>query len=575
MPEIKTDVWGQVDAMEEALRYYGIAQGRVPDSPTSPSGLSTLPSMTLGHQGMPVPQRKAVPKADQVPKVATVSKPDASLKTDTPSKTNKQPKIDSWLKANDPPKLDLVTEPLPAPRKQRSGTISKFVEEGLSSRSNVPARKPVGLESPGSSMSSRNQSPNGSLQKIYRTEDGKFDMASVKSGKESVTSSSSSSRPRAKRADSASSNTSGRSRSGSFSQFARRMSNSFKDVVGIVKMDKHERLGYVRDKHVAGERMRRESDLRPGSPSTLASDRASIRSKQANQGEESQAPIKPRPANLTKGEMIGLELSKAVDPLRPKARKNTNDSDMSFGMTDIAPPGMMNECSSCSQPTWDYLVKGLCKECHALEAKIAKEKGKYEVEAWFTDPFQHPQGRSTWPDVGTPEHGYMKLTSRKKLMRIRQTIYEDPGNPFTDEVDNESVASGSWRQKPLPPPPEFEDGPDEAFWRSGTAGNMSRASEAVTSAPWPLQRPETMTVGMPTRGIDSMDKRAHRRSKSVSASPPTPTEDEYIAPRRIWRKGSVPGNELPFEVTMDRGDARDTRFYGFYDDIMRDYDRRR
>ena len=169
----------------------------------------------------------------------------------------------------------------------------------------------------------------------------------------------------------------------------------------------------------------------------------------------------------------------------------------------------------------------------------------------------------------------MKLTNQRKLMRIRQTIYEDPGNPFTDEVDDGSVALEPWRQKPLPPPPESEDGPDDAFWRSENAGNKPHALDSSSTAPWPLQRSETMKVDMPIRGVDQTDKRAHRRSRSVGLSPPSPTEDEYVAPRRFWRKRSVPEDELPFEVTMDRGGARDTRFYGFYDDIIQDYDRRR
>jgi Zn finger protein HypA/HybF involved in hydrogenase expression len=76
---------------------------------------------------------------------------------------------------------------------------------------------------------------------------------------------------------------------------------------------------------------------------------------------------------LSKGEKFAMSVSKAADPLKPR-RKGTQDSDMSFGMTDLAPPGAMQECESCSKPTEEYLINGLCKQCHELHVKVAKAK---------------------------------------------------------------------------------------------------------------------------------------------------------------------------------------------------------
>lgn len=122
----------------------------------------------------------------------------------------------------------------------------------------------------------------------------------------------------------------------------------------------------------------------------------------------------------------------------------------------------------------------------------------------------------------------MKLADKRKLVRIRQTIYEDPGNPFSDEVKADPVTTPV-ADKPLPPDPPYLDHP----WFS---------------------------------------KSNHRRSKSVSMSLPSPNceSGEYMPPRLYWkRQSSLPS--VPQIREEDRVEVRDTRFYGFYDDVMSDY----
>lgn len=130
-------------------------------------------------------------------------------------------------------------------------------------------------------------------------------------------------------------------------------------------MDRHDRMDYVR-----GTARSRDS-----SPSRVDSARVDSRVC-ASPGLAPQLPTpsKALPGNLSKGEKIAMSVSKAADPLKPKKRKGTQDSDMSFGMTDLAPPGAMQACESCSRPTEGYLINGLCKQCHELHQKVAKAK---------------------------------------------------------------------------------------------------------------------------------------------------------------------------------------------------------
>jgi hypothetical protein len=149
-------------------------------------------------------------------------------------------------------------------------------------------------------------------------------------------------------------------RKSSVSQAVRRMSGSAKDMFGIAKMDKRERHQFRRERHSQSDD-RPSFPSQPSSPGPLASP---------------SLPGKPLPAALSKTEKFALGLSEAIDPMKTLRRPGTADSDMSFGMTDVAPAGAMNECSGCGMPTYEYLKGGRCKDCQALAAKLAKEKAK-------------------------------------------------------------------------------------------------------------------------------------------------------------------------------------------------------
>ena len=348
MPEFQNDAWGQEEAYQAALKHYGIKQGRMPDVTETAQKTSAIRSsvrLTEGT-GMPVQKRKAVPNGQKPPAV--------------PSRS-----------------------PFPAVQ-------------------TVAARKPVVISNPVSGIQlPRTQSPEGGLRKIYRTQDGRFDPSTIQAGHSGLAAeyvrpsspipvpsrptSRSFNRPEVKRTNSNASTSSWRARRDSVTRLARRMSDTFKDMVDIVKMDRHERRDFVRTKHDEAETRRsRDSE----SPSESQSDSLPHDSKSSyglserysepssQRSDESGLPRKPQPGNLTKGEKLAMGVSKAVDPLKPRGRSATNDSDMSFGLTDLAPPGALQECGECSRPTYEYLINGLCKQCHALEVKVAKGREK-------------------------------------------------------------------------------------------------------------------------------------------------------------------------------------------------------
>ena len=150
---------------------------------------------------------------------------------------------------------------------------------------------------------------------------------------------------RPKRTDSDASASSWRSRRDSIDKLARRMSNSFIEKVDIVKMDRNDRAGYVRRKNSEASQIGK-----------FARDSMDSFSGDSTLDLLAESEGKPKPGNLTRGEKLALGISKAVDPVK-RGRTGTNDSNMSFSMTDLAPPGAMQSCSRCARAT-DAFLKG-------------------------------------------------------------------------------------------------------------------------------------------------------------------------------------------------------------------------
>ncbi|KAK5173391.1 uncharacterized protein LTR77_002072 [Saxophila tyrrhenica] len=354
-------------------------------------------------------------------------------------------------------------------------------------------------------------------------------------------------RPKAKRSDSISSVTS------SIRSFGRRFSGSVKEMSDIVKMDRSERTTWRHGKR----------DSLTGEPST---------------------PTKARPSDLSASERVAFSLSIMTDSIKNRGRTGTAGSDMSPGMTDSAPPGAMNSCEVCDKPTWDHLIRGMCKECHEKDMKVNGEKVKDEGDL-FTGSWSHQQGRSTWPDGQTPKDEYMRLPGKRKLVRIRRTIYEDPGKPFADDdEDDDSPPSESWFKhgqpprgswfthgKPLPALTHRPEADRQASIYSDTGDEKPQFPEAMEARQRSLgSRDRYQDSSMPRQEVPASVRTDHRRSKSVAMSPAN-TNTAYVRPRGFWRKGSAPAARLSAPDSSEGKDVRDTRFYGFYDEVMDNY----
>lgn len=219
----------------------------------------------------------------------------------------------------------------------------------------------------------------------------------------------------------------------------------------------------------------------------------------------------------------------------------------------------------------------------------------------------------------------MKLPGKRKMIKIRQTIYEDPGNPFQDELDAERTARGevdSPLNKPLPAEPDevsptgrsfFELDIDYDPFKSNVEGDKGEWRSRSLDKPLSIESSEPSPTTRSFR-VDSEDdgseyrsegyhvsrtpknsvavpetqnssesapaevRRAHHRSMSLAIpSFPPPDLDDYVSPRRLWRReNSLPlMKEEPEAERVAPKSARDTRFYGFYEDLMQDYDKRR
>ena len=153
----------------------------------------------------------------------------------------------------------------------------------------------------------------------------------------------------------------------------------------------------------------------------------------------------------------------------------------------------------------------------------------------------------------------MKLPTARKILRLRQTIYSDPGNPFADEVGI---------MEPSPEPgtsiPALPTSFQRPFARNGEEGAVWRPT--VSRKPDMRNRPAT------NKAIPQVN-RANRRSRSVAlpAASTSKEPEEYIGPRALWRKESAPTSGPSKTGLSKTHDSRDTKFYGFYDDIMHDY----
>lgn len=188
----------------------------------------------------------------------------------------------------------------------------------------------------------------------------------------------------------------------------------------------------------------------------------------------------------------------------------------------------------------------------------------------------------------------MKLAGKKKLRKVRQTVYESPGNPFADDEEQEgiSVFTMPFRPPVYPLDTVREGSPSRspcdraARAPARPAGQMSLlngspfedAIESPAVAQSPVALPSAIHAPAPQRhGTPTLIKE-HRSSMSVTVITENlaaqESESEYVSPRTLWQPGSEPSKQPPQGKKGVREEARNTKFYGFYDDILQDYNGR-
>ncbi|KAK0261758.1 hypothetical protein LTS09_003851 [Friedmanniomyces endolithicus] len=381
-----------------------------------------------------------------------------------------------------------------------------------------------------------------------------------------------------------------------------------RDFVDMVENEGMQRREYERakDKYIRdvqeADKYGRTPPPRPACPVFADLDLSpSERTKVKSLVVQSDDPLLPTTKTLPVLQTIAFNASGMLDPLKTRTKRTaTMETEMSFA--DHLSPGQaaakMNPCSECRRPPRDYLLQdGRCHDCH-LKERDARPKAEKIIKGpaspllVTTDVIDFaPRHSSQSVDAEADSPPFMKVAAAKKLRKVRQTIYE--GNPFdivesTDEVP----------LLPIPFRPSLQKSQSELTSRIETT--KTGEHQLLTGSPFADAIESPIVISVPESGTSfvttlhaptpqrhvtpAMVKKAHRSVSVVAIpwdatiSPDLEGEGEYVAPRAGWRKGSVPvlmsgGGDAAARYGEDWS-VRDTKFYGFYDDLLPDYGRR-
>lgn len=189
------------------------------------------------------------------------------------------------------------------------------------------------------------------------------------------------------------------------------------------------------------------------------------------------------------------------------------------------------------------------------------------------------------------EEQYMKTARDRRIRRLRQTIYEDPGNPFALGLDDSTPLAASGLDPFASTKAQAQANPELTFPPRGsskqqvartlsTKRNLSLSSWdsfALSSQPPSphleepphvishlrdslLHAPKPRRAGTPT---------LIRQHKYSDSAPSKPAEDEiekeeYVPPRTRWKS-------LPSNGRVEDAEERNTRFYRFWEGVWREY----
>ncbi|CAK3846125.1 Hypothetical predicted protein [Lecanosticta acicola] len=275
---------------------------------------------------------------------------------------------------------------------------------------------------------------------------------------------------------------------------------------------------------------------------------------------------------MNTGERAAFLLSRGLDAFKREKKAGRNmstDSGMDFA--DCGEPDELECCERCGKPTTEWLVKGFCRDCH--QARVN--------EFWDADSNPTPidekseydgsmrSSRASSPHAARTvnEEEYMKIARKRTIRRVRQTVYEDAGNPF-------AVPTGV-AEDGRPSPDQMGIGsrfvssrrnPSLSSWESLALSSPSHQilQEEHEQQPHVIRhlRDSLLHAPRPRRAGTPQLIRQHKYSDS--APDPMP-EEVYVAPRTLWAKR---GKSLP---TNAMGEERNTQFYDFWEGVLGEY----
>lgn len=182
----------------------------------------------------------------------------------------------------------------------------------------------------------------------------------------------------------------------------RKLSGSLRKSVDIISMDPKERDGFIIDRNREAAPQAEEPHETGPSDTTLDGIPGSGESDSNNSGKRehrksrmyehldgeagTNAPapgpgpemfnsgrksVNPR---FTASEKASIVLSKMTDPVKPRPRSNSAESEMSFA--DRAPSGYMHACKRCHKEAQQFIHKstGMCDKCHRQDVERLYEE---------------------------------------------------------------------------------------------------------------------------------------------------------------------------------------------------------
>jgi hypothetical protein len=180
---------------------------------------------------------------------------------------------------------------------------------------------------------------------------------------------------------------------------------------------------------------------------------------------------------------------------------------------------------------------------------------------------------------------YIRLPAKKRLRKVRNTVYEDPGNPFdfgaimpidrppststgqeilTDEHTNDDDQWDSWDEDGPEPSPGADS---KMYSRLSNPFDLVEINpfDPVEEANSTFSRRDTLKPSRPNRRSMSVDIGFMPARRSLKRNDLTSTDQDW--------PGDVPllHTTHPSGMIFTTESKRDTKFYAFYDDLLAEY----